>query len=130
MAKQQLNPAQSNISGTSWTPTLVGFSTPPTGVYRYSLVGKMCTIFVKQSTNGTSNSTAFTISLPFPAATVSGMSWDTVIQTVNNGTSGIGWASISSGGTVVNLYSDAGGSGWAASGNKRTLAMQITYEVA
>lgn len=116
-------------SGT-WSPTITGFSSNPTGVYRYSKVGKQVTLFINQLTNGTSNSTAFTISLPFPAATITNMAWSNIMQSVNNGVSGIGWCTILSGGTTINLYRDADGNAWTASGTKRTLALQISYEAA
>ena len=113
----------------SWTPTIVGFSANPNGVYRYTRVGNFVTLFINQITNGTSNSASFTISLPITAATITSVQWLAPAQIVNNGTSGFGQAFITSAGTVLNITSDAGGSGFTASGNKRTIGMQITYEV-
>ena len=122
----------SSLSGTAqaWTPTLTGFSANPTGVYRYFLEGKLCTLFINQITNGTSNSSNFTISLPFTAATVANAVWSAIGQAVDNGVSSAGLMTINSGATVLVLTKDTGGSPFTASGNKRTLGLQIMYEIA
>jgi len=114
----------------SWSPTIVGFSANPSGIYQYTKVGKFVTLFINQYTNGTSNSATFTISLPVTALTLTNAQWVVPAQVVNNGASGFGQAFIASAGTVLNITADAGGSGFATSGNKRTIGMQITYEVA
>jgi hypothetical protein len=112
----------------SWSPTFTGFSSNPTGVYRWVQIGKTVTLSVVQLTNGTSNSTAFTMSLPVQAAAITNMNWQCACQVVDNSSSAIGLASILSGGTICTFYKDAGGNVCTASGSKRTLGMQITYE--
>ena len=116
---------------TAWTPTIVGFSANPTGTYYYSKVGNQVTLYVSQTTNGTSNSGTFTLSLPFNSANVTpNMKWQTVSQVVDNGTSLIGTANIENNASVLNFFKDAGGNPFTASGSKRTLGMQITYTAA
>jgi hypothetical protein len=115
---------------TAWTPTITGFSVNPSGIYRYIRTGNKVTVAITQWTNGTSNSTAFTITLPFTAATISNMYWLTMVQTVDNGTSGVGQAQVASGSNILTLYRDAGGNAWTASGNKRTIGCVFTYECA
>lgn len=116
-----------------YTPTLVGFSTvPPGAVYRYRKVGTTVTVSVAQPTNGTSNSTSFTISLPFPAKTIAGMQWSSVVtQTIDNGavnTTNVGICAINSGNTFITVYKNIAGTNWTASGGKRAPAFIIEYE--
>lgn len=130
---QKITSSQLNVSGIDWTPTLTGFSANPTSsVYRYVRVGKMVTLFITQGANGTSNSTGFTISLPFTAATIANMVWHELIaQHVNNGVVGtLGVATINSGGTVLNIYRDATGAAWTNTGGKRIQSLTFTYEAA
>jgi len=123
------------ILQTTWTPTLSGFSANPTNsVYRYQLIGKTCTLFVQQGTAGTSNSTSFSISLPFTAATVSGMVWGAVpFSTTDNSVvqTTPAQASIVSAGTTVILAKSISGAGgaWTSSGGKAA-SFTITYETA
>lgn len=57
----------------TWTPTFTGFSANPTGgVYRYVLIGKLCTCFVYMPNAGTSNDTKFYLTAPFTAADTGG----------------------------------------------------------
>lgn len=114
----------------TWSPTLGGFSANPTGTYYYTQIGKLVVLSIAQSTNGTSNSALFTISLPVTAATRAGHVWEMPCQVVDNGASLIGVANVTSAGTTLNLYKDAGGNAFTASGNKRTLGMTFMYEAA
>lgn len=47
----------------NWTPTFTGFSTVPTGIHKFSVIGSTCFANIRE-TSGTSNSTAFAISAP------------------------------------------------------------------
>jgi len=47
----------------NWTPTFTGFSTVPTGLHKFSVIGSTCFANIRE-TSGTSNSTAFAISAP------------------------------------------------------------------
>lgn len=116
----------------TWTPTITGFSSNPTNsVYRYHLIGKKCTAYVRQATAGTSNSTAFTISAPFTAATITNMIWFTrAIATTDNGVIGNnGLASIASGGTSFTITKDDSSTAFTNSGSKGT-NFTLTYEIA
>lgn len=119
----------------TWTPTLTGFSSNPANTsYRYRKVGKTVELALSQGTNGTSNSTAFTISLPFTAATITNMTWvSPPALVVDNGTfstSVLGVGFINSGATTMIVSRDANGAGFTASGGKRITQMSITYETA
>lgn len=116
----------------TWVPTFTGFSVDPaSGNYRYHKVGKVFTIFVAMPNNGTSNATGLTITLPFTAATITGMAWYGFGYVYDNGAllADPGRNVIASAGTVVNCYTTSGGAGWTASGNKRC-GFSITYETA
>lgn len=135
LADGSVTAAKLNLPWTDWTPTLVGFSANPSGaVYRYHKVGTHVSLSVSMPNNGTSNGTSFTISLPFTAATIAGVKWVVpVVQPVNNGsvnTSNPGIATIDSGGTVITLLRDLGGSTWTNSGGKRVPWFSMEYESA
>lgn len=117
----------------TWTPTITGFSANPAGgVYRYIQIGKTVFLSVGQPANGTSNSTTFTISLPIAAATITNMQWSGFGTVADNGVSPTspGLLNLPSGSTVVNVYKDAVGGGFTASGGKRLAWGTIIYEVA
>lgn len=48
----------------SWSPTLTGFSSNPSGNYYYNVKDSEVFAIIDQSSDGTSNATSFTISLP------------------------------------------------------------------
>lgn len=128
---QLLNP----LSGvwTTWSPTLTGFSADPTSsVYRYKKIGRTVHLVIRQGSAGTSNSTSFTISLPFTAATIANMQWINAIgYSEDNGARFDGaYCSISSAGTVLNLFTSTGkASAWTAASTKRANC-EIIYEAA
>lgn len=118
----------------TWTPTVTGFSSVPTNSsYRYKRIGKSVTLSINQGTNGTSNATTFTISLPIQAATVTNHTWGAAISQLVNGGSvpgSPGLAQIDSGATVLGLFSTSAGASWTSSGGKRIIGLVITYEIA
>lgn len=118
----------------SYAPTnITGFSSSPAGgVYRYQKVGKTVRLFIRQPTDGTSNSTGFTITLPFTAATVTDAEWQAPAQIRNNGTtpSTPGLLVIASAGTTVGVFTSYSGGTFTASGAKRVASGIITYEAA
>lgn len=76
------------ISGT-WVPSWTGFLTDPSTVTAvYTLVGKLCFFTLNTGVNGTSNSTSFTVTLPFPAR--SGSRQRVACTVTNNGTQNTG----------------------------------------
>lgn len=120
---------------TTWVPTLTGFSADPANAsYRYQIIngGRNVRLSVTQSTAGTSNSTGFTISLPFTAKTVANHVWGAVPwSTTDNGSAQTtpAQAAINSAGTTVILaksISGAGG-GW-TNANGKAASFDITYE--
>ncbi len=114
-----------------WTPTITGFSAVPAGgFYRYIQIGKTVTLVIYQGSDGTSNSTSFTISLPVTAATIPGMHWTDTCRIVDNTISVVGIWDVASGATTVGFGKDAAGNVFTASGGKRCIGAVITYEAA
>ena len=112
----------------SYTASVGGFSTPPTMITRFCLKGTSCILNFVSTTNGTSNSTGFTISLPITAKTISNYSWRAQILAVDNGNfANNGTSYIESGIAVARLYIN-GANNWTPSGNKSANG-QITYEI-
>lgn len=136
VTNSMLDTSSGEIGGSwsTWSPTLTGFSSVPAGAfYRYKKVGKICIIQITQPNNGTSNSNAFNISLPFQAANVgTGMEWRTTFaQPVNNSateTSSPGIAIISNNATEVVLYRTLSGNLWTNANGKRAPGLTMIYE--
>lgn len=113
----------------NWTPTQTGWTALPTGTYRYCQIGKMC-FFAIDITAGTSNSTAATLTLPFPVKTgayyggANGMAMDngTVLSVASK------WY-INSADNKIYFGTDMGTGSWTASGTKR-MRCEGFYEIA
>lgn len=113
----------------NWTPTQTGWTALPTGTYRYCQIGKMC-FFAIDITAGTSNSTAATLTLPFPVKTgayyggANGMAMDngTVLSVASK------WY-IDSADNKIYFGTDMGTGSWTASGTKR-MRCEGFYEIA
>lgn len=114
----------------NWTPTFTGFSANPSGVHRFALVGRECRIYVRHSTLGTSNTTAFTMTLPITAATITNHAWTGSGQGVDNGGILVNSALISfvSASTVMNLYTNHAAAAWTAALTKGA-NFQMSYEI-
>jgi len=109
----------------NWTPTFGGFSTNPSGVCRYCIIGKLCHVVIHLTSSGTSNANTFTISLPVPCAQ---QTYTSIPRYNNNGWEYGGFANI--GYTAVGLGTNSAGlTGWTTSGSK-TAYIQFFYEVA
>lgn len=125
-----------DIGGASevWAATLTGYSADPAnGIYRYTLHGKFCTLFIRQPVSGTSNATTKTITLPFTAATITGMFWMGLCSCIDNNAAAVfGNINIATGGTTAAFIIGALGTGgtWTASGAARVGIGTITYETA
>ena len=115
---------------TSYTPILSGWSSNPGGVYRYCVIGKLCTVMIYQFSSGTSDSTAISISLPITSGATG--TWSAPHRYQNNGTTGStsGMALILTSGSVINFYTGWSAGAWTESGNKRIINCVITYEIA
>lgn len=106
----------------TWVPTLAGFSADPAGAtYQYRVEGRMVYFIIEQPSNGTSNATTFTISLPIPngSASVGGACGIIVDNSVVQATAGR-WF-IGTGGTasILQIQKDMGTTAFTASGGKR-----------
>ena len=118
----------------TWAPTYAGFSTPPSTVNaRYTVVGKLCTVFVKINTNGVSNATTFTLTAPFTAATVAGMTWGSVFWSGgDNGaqlaTPGRAW--IGSASNIINLGKTIQADNTWTAALAKFAVFTLTYEIA
>ena len=111
----------------TYTPSLTGFSSDPTVIAKFCLVGTTCFINFVCVTNGTSNANTFTISLPIIAKTESNYGWRGWALAVDNGIARNGNTHIASGSSVISLY-DEPLSAWTTSGNKSANA-QMFYEI-
>lgn len=110
--------------------TQTGFSANPTSaVYRFKIQGNHCITVVHQGTNGTSNSTAFSMTAPVIAKTISNMVWEVFAYAHDNGAviNG-GVATIVSGGTSFIVLKGGSATAWTGSAGKRA-SFQISYEI-
>ena len=117
----------------NWTPTLSGWSSnPANGVYRYKQIGKLVHLAIRQPTDGTSNATTKTISLPVTAATITNMVWDGTCRVVDIGVSSttFGLIEVASAGTTASLFTNANGAAWTNTGNARVPSASVIYEAA
>lgn len=118
----------------TYVPTIVGFSANPTNtVYQYRIVGKEIWIRVRQATNGTSNATNFTMSVPFTPQTLTNMTWAGVAHTVVDNTviaTALGQATIGSAGTSISVQRDGAATAWTNSGGKRVGVFELRFPIA
>jgi len=109
----------------NWTPTFTGFSTNPTGVHRFSVIGDQCTVIIRHVGIGTSNATGFTVLAPIPCATVTNLTISTgVLATDNNATlTSPSMIVISSAGTsfVMEKSWGSGAASWTNTSGKRII---------
>lgn len=116
----------------SWSTTQTGLATSPAPVVacRYAMMGKLCIFNVYVS--GTSNSTAFQITLPFTSMNVTNVSWTGVIGNIwDNGTAQTtaGRWFITANSNVMSFRRDMVQLLWTASGTK-TVRTEGFYEIA
>lgn len=127
---QMVSPSGNTVPGgsTAWTPGYTGFSANPTVTSAtYQKIGKICFIYLKVAINGTSNSSAFTItSLPFTSA---GTPITVFQRGTDNGALTIATLELGSGSTTLVLTKGvgAGGGSWTSSGNK-SCELEFFYE--
>lgn len=115
---------------TSYVPTFTGFSSDPTSIVaRYNLIGKMCHVILSMGSDGTSNATTFTVTLPF-AASSSVVQVFTNVIVINNGatltTPGRLDTRLNS--NIADLYINSAAGAWSSSNGKRARII-ITYEI-
>lgn len=120
----------------TWNPTFTGFSVAPTNfIARYVVIGKMCTVHYTVGTPGTSNSTDFRMTMPFPAKrNIAGMS--TINLYINGGATatvpGVIYG-VAAGSTQFQLFptitaANTGATAWSNSLSKDAY-FTLTYEV-
>lgn len=125
-------------TGIDYSPSFAGFSSNPVlYISRYLLHGKMCTVFIRTQTFGTSNATSFSMSLPFQASNKTNITQEYYgLGIMNNGQTALGHAQIGAGSSNIDFYRLQGTNlevittfaGWTASGLKGLLAGVFTYE--
>jgi hypothetical protein len=115
----------------NYTPTWGGFSAAPTLTFaRFKVNGRECIVNTRDGGGGTSNTTGLTISLPITARTITDGAWDSLGAALDNGTwqTSAGIASVSTGGTVANIYRQIITGSWTNSGLKGWIGF-IRYEI-
>lgn len=112
----------------SYTTTITGFSADPTMLSRFRISGSMCFLDFVSVTNGTSNATTYTCSLPATAKTITNYSWRGHAVVVDNGTSLDGSFYINTGGGVVSFYK--GGVAAFTNSGLKSANMTGFYEIA
>lgn len=112
-----------------WNPTFTGFSTPPSGgAAWWTMVGKTVYIDLQPTTNGTSNGTGFTFTLPVkPKQSAK----HPVGPITDNGTiqADAGEVSLAPGSLTATVFRTLTEAGFTASGAKNALC-QFSYEAA
>lgn len=105
----------------TWVPSPTGYSSAPAnGIYEYTIRDNFCTCFLREPTNGTSNSTAMTMTTPIAGSTTSpydgyGFGFDN-----NAALTTTCRADISAGGSTITWYPNGSASAtWTASLGKR-----------
>lgn len=118
----------------TYAPTLAGFSAnPTTTLYQYKVQWKEVIARLRQGTNGTSNATNFTFTVPFTAQTITNGIWQNTCQpAVDNGTLSTtpGLCALSSGSATVNVYKDTSAAAWTAANGKRFGYTELRYPLA
>ncbi len=103
----------------NWTPQFVGFSAIPATFYAgYMFKGSLMKIMTNCNSDGTSNGTSLTFTLPF---TMAALQYSKLIQvfTAFDNSSQIGaMRELPSASNIISLYASITGAGWTASGNK------------
>jgi uncharacterized protein YaiE (UPF0345 family) len=114
----------------NWSPTFTGFSANPTGgIYRFTVLGRKCTVHFNQPNNGTSNATGYTATAPVSAVTITNGLWQTGIPyLVDNGAASVdtGRARIPSASNIITILPNSGS--WTAA-NGKSANFTLEYEV-
>jgi hypothetical protein len=119
----------------SFTGTLTGYATPPTGTVSYVVfansagTGKLCTLRIGSAITGTSNTTALTMT-GLPAACTPAAAVYVPTITTDNGTEVISSATIAASGTTITFACDQpfSATGFTSSGTKALgTGWSITY---
>lgn len=118
----------------SYTPTFAGFSINPTGIYRYCVQGKMIFLNIRMISNGTSNSSTFTITLPINSSNLSlntSNYWGAAVWDLVDNSALLlnpARAFISGNSNLITVNKDLMANGFTSSGGKRA-SFQLFYEI-
>jgi hypothetical protein len=104
----------------AWTPVCTGFSSAPTFNATFTISGGMCHLVVFPAASGTSNSAAFTMTVPVKSRGSTVYTYGTIAKLVNGGNvqSTPGMIELPTNSTVMNLYTNSNNGAWTASGGK------------
>lgn len=115
-----------------WVPTITGFSSvPASGIYRFSIVGNVITVMVRQPNDGTSNATTFGITAPVISKNIANFVWNQPMGSItDNGTvvATAGRVAILANSSDLTLYKDMATGAWTNSGGKRA-TFTLIYEI-
>lgn len=115
----------------TWTPTFTGFSANPTSLLnRYRINGRVCMIVHTEGSNGTSNATGFTISLPLSCSASSATGYVLCGLAVdNNALLASSVTVLAASASAITLYpSNTTFGNWTNSGGKRA-SFELYYEI-
>jgi hypothetical protein len=111
-----------------WNTTWTGFSSNPTAVVTYFLIGKMCTVIINSTGTGVSNATTKSMTVPFPAKNT--QTFVGVLANVDNSTAATTLAGVNTtaSSNVVSLIRTLASATWTAS-NNCLVRGTFTYEI-
>lgn len=115
----------------TYIPALSGYSAAPaTTAYVMQVIGRNCTVMLREGVAGTSNNATHSYTSPFTAATRTNAVWSGINSApVDNGATGaVGVITIASAGTTLTVERSARAT-WTASGDSRIQFAQITFEI-
>lgn len=117
----------------NWTPTLTGYSANPTNtVYEYRIENNYMECWFRESSNGTSNATSITETLPFTCKTLANAEYDGQGAGIDNGgalTTTVRGVIASAGTTIAFFPNGSAGSTWTNALGKAVRAAFIRYPI-
>ena len=120
----------------AYTPTISGYSANPTDVnYRFKVDGRTVTLHLDEVTDGTSNDSDRSYTLPITALVLTNNRWSAVSPlAINNGATVLNAVGqiLYGAPTLLNCYTTAVGAGWTATGASKFagVGFEISYEMA
>lgn len=107
----------------NWMPSYTGFSANPSGFALFAVTGRVCSVIVRHNTDGTSNGTGLTISLPIPAASYGGAAALTIMLAQGKDAGSVlsspSMVVVNEGATSAICYKGLAALPWTNSGGKR-----------
>lgn len=114
----------------TYAPTIVWYSANPTSTYyRYKIVGNTLYVKVREGTNGTSNATSTTYTMPFTEN--NSQRWTAPTVVVDNGASVTNpWlARVAASVNVISMFTNYGEAAWTAANGKRIADCNLYMEL-